>query len=171
MGLGDGDDVFDVGLPRVRKMPPRIGAVDPPAHRRHDAGLDRLRIGIVAAGIWRAAMFRCDGEPAPVVADTLGRGVSPRENDAGPGNAGKDEGDGESLYPSRSEQCSVRCRVVPSPILVSVGSAAQQGRLGAGPVEIPENAEATGSGSRGGGVHGCEGDDEAKFGSVFANRS
>jgi hypothetical protein len=61
----------------------------------------------------------------------------------------KDEGDGESLYPSRSGQRSVRCHVVPSLILISVGSAAQQGRLGAGPVEVRENADATGSGGWG----------------------
>ena len=49
MRLGDGDDMFDVGLSGAREIPPGIGPVDPPAHRHDDAGLHRLGIGVVAA--------------------------------------------------------------------------------------------------------------------------
>ena len=42
MGLGEGDDVVDVGLSGTCEVPAGMGPVDPPSHGRHDAGLERL---------------------------------------------------------------------------------------------------------------------------------
>ena len=81
MRLGDDDDVLDVGLPRAREIPARIGAVDPPAHGNDDARFNRLRIAIVLADIGRAAMFGRDGEATPAVADDLSRGAVPMQKD------------------------------------------------------------------------------------------
>ena len=75
-------------LQRAREIPARIGAVDAAAHGRDDARFDRLRIGVVAADIGRAAMFRRDRDSAPAVVDGLSRGAVPVQEDGACGDAG-----------------------------------------------------------------------------------
>ena len=71
VGLGDGDDVLDVGVARAREVPSGVGAVDTPAKAVDDDLLDGLAIGVVAAVVGSAAVLRSDDKPAPGVA---GRG-------------------------------------------------------------------------------------------------
>ena len=65
VGLGDGDDVFDVGLTTAGEGAPGIEAVDASAEGRDDARLDRLGIGIVVPVVWRATVFGGYRQPAP----------------------------------------------------------------------------------------------------------
>ena len=127
MCLGDGDDVLDVGLPRAREIPARIGAVDPPAHGDDDARLDRLRIGIVLADIGRAAMFGRDGEATPAVADDLSRGAVPMQKDDACGDAGEEDGNGEASGGARQD-----CHGAISPIMAAFGGPAAQQEGGGG---------------------------------------
>ena len=58
MGLGAGDDVFDVGLGRAVEPGSCVRAVDDAAHARDDARLDGLRIGVVVGFVRGTAMLR-----------------------------------------------------------------------------------------------------------------
>ena len=67
VGLRDGDDVLDVGVPEGTVVPSGVRTVDPAAHGSDDLGLDRLRIGVVAPVVRGAAVLGRDDEAAPGV--------------------------------------------------------------------------------------------------------
>ena len=113
--LGDGHNVFYVGLARAREMPPGIGAIDPPAHRRDDAGLDRLRVAIVPALVGRAAMFWRDSEAAPGFADGLGRAAREMDKNCAGGEAGEEDGGAEAARPGLCDSGSERRHVTGFP--------------------------------------------------------
>ena len=58
VGLGDGDDMFDIGPAAAGEGAPGVGAVDAAAAGLDDARLDRLGVGIVAPVVGRASVFR-----------------------------------------------------------------------------------------------------------------
>ena len=124
MRLGEGDDMFNVRLARVCEISSRVRSVNAPAHRRDDAGLERLRIGVVAAVIRFAAMFRRDDKPAPVVAGGPGPGGGRGQEYGGGKDAGKER---RSVRAPTAGGCRSAgpCTNAP-PISASAGSGAQR---------------------------------------------
>ena len=67
VGLGDGDDMLDIGVAHAAVMPAGVGTVDPASHGNDDLAFDGTRIGVVAPVVGRAAVLGRDGEAAPGV--------------------------------------------------------------------------------------------------------
>jgi len=59
--------VLDVGLGRGTEVPAGIGAVDPPAHRRDDLGLDGRRVSVIIPAVRGAPGLGSNREPLPQV--------------------------------------------------------------------------------------------------------
>ena len=105
VGLRDGDDVLDVGVPEGTVVPSGVRTVDPAAHGSDDLGLDRLRIGVVAPVVRGAAVLGRDDEAAPGVS---GEHAWPWSGDGTDRNHGERErrvAAGEPVISSHGDTC------------------------------------------------------------------